>query len=68
MRQRRVTKGIRIGLAPRLAGGWLAFDSDAARRRLVPIPPDWHTLDEKELRKLLGSAETMAAKRKRLIE
>ena len=28
-------------VSPTYAGGWLTFESDAERRRLAPIPPDW---------------------------
>ena len=65
--ERRVKKGIRIGLTPRLSGGWLAFESGRVRRRLAPIPEGWHELSDAELRELLRSAEHISAKR-RLIE
>lgn len=28
-------------VSPTYAGGWLTFESDAERRRLAPIPPEW---------------------------
>ena len=28
-------------VSPNYATGWLTFESDAERRRLAPIPPDW---------------------------
>src|SRR5687767_14456543 len=28
-------------VSPNYAGGWLTFESDAERRRLAPIPPEW---------------------------
>ena len=67
-RQRRARVGIRISLTPRLARGWLAFESDTMRCRLAPIPDEWHTLPERELRALLQRAEKVGPKRKRLIE
>jgi hypothetical protein len=30
--------------------GWLAFQAGRERRRLVPIPPDWISLPEDQLR------------------
>ena len=65
---RRRIRGIRIALTPRLANGWLAFESGEARRRFAPIPPDWHLLPEDELRKLWRAAEQLPRKRRRLIE
>ena len=29
-------------VSPTFAGGWLTFESDHERRRLAPIPADWH--------------------------
>ncbi len=28
-------------VSPGYAAGWLTFESDAERRRLTPIPPEW---------------------------
>lgn len=28
-------------VSPNYADGWLTFESDAERRRLAPIPPEW---------------------------
>jgi hypothetical protein len=51
---RRVTVG---GVRPvRLTQGWLCFESSAERRRLQPIPPDWHHLPDAELEELIKSA------------
>lgn len=66
-RDRRVARGIRIALSPRLAKGWLAFESDDARRRLAPIPDEWHLLPDDGLRALWRTAEQLP-KRKRLLE
>ena len=32
-----------------IQAGWLCFDSDAERRRLFPVPPDWETCSEERL-------------------
>lgn len=66
--ERRVMRGIRIALTPVLAQGWLAFESGAMRRRLVPIPKDWHLLTDSALRDLWRAAEQLPRRRKRLVE
>ena len=53
--------------SPRLAEGWLAFESRSERRRLAPIPPGWEELDAEGLRALLARAEP-AGKPRRLLE
>jgi hypothetical protein len=40
------------GVIKDLRLGWLAFQAGGERRRLVPIPPDWNSLPEDELRTL----------------
>jgi hypothetical protein len=37
------------GVAGAMKGGWLTFESDRERRRLVPIPPDWEDASVAEL-------------------
>jgi hypothetical protein len=66
-RERRIARGIRIALTPRLANGWLAFESDDARRRLAPIPEEWHLLPDEGLRELWNRAEHLP-RRRRLVE
>lgn len=39
------------------AGGWLAFECDMQRRRLIPVPSGWAEADEPELRRLCRRAE-----------
>ena len=65
--ERRVHRGIRISLTPVLAHGWLAFQSGKERRRLAPIPPDWHLFTEDRLRELWRAAEQLPPRR-RLVE
>src|SRR2546430_9317719 len=48
--ERRRIHGIRVALSPQLANGWLAFESGESRRRLAPIPKEWHELPEEQLR------------------
>jgi hypothetical protein len=66
--ERRRVRGIRIALTPCLAAGWLAFESSGARRRLAPIPADWHLLSEEQLRALWRDAEVLPQRRRRLVE
>lgn len=65
---RRRQAGLRIALPPRLAGGWVAFESGDARRRVAPIPTGWSDLDEHGLRVMLSHAEELPPRRKRLVE
>jgi hypothetical protein len=65
---RRKHRGIRIGLTPALAGGWLAFESEGIRRRIAPIPEGWDALSDDELRALWRAAEKIEGRRRRLIE
>ncbi|MES2177680.1 MAG: hypothetical protein V4550_07415 [Gemmatimonadota bacterium] len=65
---RRRVRGIRIALTPHLADGWLAFESAHARKRLAPIPTEWHALPEDKLRELWRAAEALPHRRRRLIE
>jgi hypothetical protein len=67
-RERRHLRGIRIALPPRLARGWVAFECDADRRRVAPIPNGWHELSELELLHLWRRAEQLPPRRKRLVE
>jgi hypothetical protein len=51
---RRATVGaVRSG---RLTRGWLCFESQQERRRLQPIPENWHHLSDAELADLLQQA------------
>lgn len=68
LRERRHLRGIRIALPPRLAQGWVAFECDADRRRVAPIPSGWHELSEHELVHLWRRAEQLPPRRKRLVE
>jgi hypothetical protein len=41
-----------VGVPKNLRRGWLAFQAGRERRRLVPIPLDWISLPEEDLRVL----------------
>ena len=54
-----------LAVAPQFAQGWLAFErmgggeasEPAEKRRLAPIPADWATAPEHEVRALLSAAK-----------
>lgn len=50
-----------------LRGGWLAFETEGERRRLVPIPIDWESADATALERLCAEADPVPPRR-RLIE
>jgi hypothetical protein len=61
--------GIRPILEPALADGWLTFQSAAGeRRRVVPIPEGWDSLDGAALDGLLTRATPVPTRGHRLIE
>jgi hypothetical protein len=39
-----------------MSGGWLCFESQAGKRRLYPIPPDWEELSAEALEHLCRTA------------
>ena len=49
-----------------LASGWLCFQSDAAKRRLVGIPEQWEQLDDGALMSLMTAAALVAANANKL--
>lgn len=50
------TTPLRGNVRPRFAGGWLAFECPAERRRLAPIPPGWTEADDAAMRAFLAQA------------
>lgn len=49
-------------LAPEMASGWLAFQSESGeRRRVVPAPPGWEQLGDPGLLALLATATSAPA-------
>jgi hypothetical protein len=47
----------RIVLEEGLGSGWLVFESRSEKRRLTPIPQDWATATESQLRFLCDKAK-----------
>jgi hypothetical protein len=60
-------RDLRVVVPDKLQRGWLAFQSQAERRRLAPVPPAWQNLSDEELLVLLDGAE-LVGRRKRLVE
>ena len=65
--ERRTRLEHRARIGERWAHGWLAFESDGEKRRLAPVPRDWHKLTAAELERLCGEAVRVPRSR-RLVE
>lgn len=60
--ERRSRRDFRVNLGPDMAGGWLAFMSEAGEaRRMAPIPQGWELLSSDEIAALCISAPIVAA-------
>ncbi|CAN5778818.1 hypothetical protein BH11GEM1_BH11GEM1_22580 [soil metagenome] len=53
---RRVVHSQRSVLTPGLMGGWLCFEAEVEKRRLSPIPSDWHHCPQERLERYCESA------------
>lgn len=51
-----------------LEGGWLTFQSDHEKRRLVPVPLYWATADDAELERLLSEAKAVSHSPRRVAD
>jgi hypothetical protein len=51
-----------------LASGWLCFQSDIAKRRLVGIPEQWEQMDDSALMSLMTAAALVTAGTNKLPE
>ena len=51
-----------------LASGWLCFQSEAAKRRLVGIPDQWERMDDNALMSLMTAAAIVSANANKLPE
>ena len=49
-----------------LASGWLCFQSDAAKRRLVGIPAQWEQMEDGALMSLMTAAALVTASTNKL--
>lgn len=56
--KRRKGRPIPARIAGDLAGGWLVFESGAAKKRLAPPPPGWDTCPEETLIEYLQRARS----------
>jgi hypothetical protein len=41
---------------PQMASGWLCFESNGEKRRLIPVPLNWENADERALAAFCDSA------------
>jgi hypothetical protein len=57
-----------LQLREELASGWLCFQSDAAKRRLIGIPDRWEQMDDSALMSLMTAAALVSAKANKLPE
>ncbi len=57
---RRTVSQRRITLAEGYGSGWLTFESLEEKRRLIPIPHDWESASQAELRTLCDKARRIA--------
>ncbi|CAN5790325.1 hypothetical protein BH20GEM3_BH20GEM3_12870 [soil metagenome] len=53
-------RGTHVDLSPSLESGWLCFQSESERRRLVPVPEGWYELPEGELIRLWEQASPVS--------
>ena len=51
-----------LQLREELSSGWLCFQSDVAKRRLIGIPDRWEQLDDSALMSLMTAAALVSAK------
>ena len=49
--------GCFAGIDTRLASGWLCFSSDHEKRRLIPVPEGWDSLNSDQLDRLKDEAQ-----------
>ncbi|MES2178240.1 MAG: hypothetical protein V4550_10275 [Gemmatimonadota bacterium] len=54
--ERRVLSGQRSVLSSGLRSGWLCFEAPGEKRRLTPIPGDWHRCRVDQLEEYCASA------------
>lgn len=56
-RRHRLDSGeMRLRMRPGYEAGWLSFESDAEKRRLIPLPPNVDDASEDQLRAWLAAA------------
>lgn len=55
----------RLAVAHELSSGWLCFESVNERRRLWPIPEQWHRMSDAELARLCSQAVEAPKPRRR---
>ena len=65
---RRKRHEARLRLSDGESDGWLVFESVDGKRRLRPIPKEWHRASVEELESMCARAERASRPSRRLIE
>jgi hypothetical protein len=58
--RRQQTRARSVLVDPRMASGWLTFESFTEKRRLAPVPPHWDEMSVRELIALWERANPVA--------
>ena len=66
--ERRRRHEVRLRASDGDADGWIVFESHDEKRRLRPIPRDWHMASATELESMCARAERASRPSRRLIE
>ena len=64
-RERRFQDEPRVLIPPELMAGWLCFETEGDRRRLVPVPEGWQEAPIAQLRSWLREAKPAPPRRAR---
>ncbi len=54
----------RTGVSGEFEGGWLTFESEIGRKRLVPVPPNWESAPPERLELMCRAATDVARRSK----
>lgn len=65
---RRKRHEARLRLSNGETDGWLVFESPTGKKRLRPIPKDWHLASVEELESMCARAERASRSSQRLVE
>jgi hypothetical protein len=68
VQDRRKRHEARLRLSDGEVDGWIVFESSSEKRRLRPIPTDWHRASNTELESMCARAERASRPSRRLIE
>ncbi|CAN5165993.1 hypothetical protein BH09GEM1_BH09GEM1_23050 [soil metagenome] len=65
---RRKRHEARLRLSDGESGGWLVFESVGGKKRLRPIPREWHLASVEELESMCARAQRASRPSRRLVE